>query len=142
VSLTREQILAARNREDRKPVKVSVPEWGGDVYLRVLTVADQVNLSEGVKPAETPIQVLLMCLVDEQGTRIFGDEDGDELAKEEFPVVLRLFGEAAKLNGLTSKELEAAMAAFGQARDEQPSSGSLSLSGDPSQNSKMSVVPN
>jgi hypothetical protein len=142
VSLTREQILAARNREDRRPIKVTVPEWGGDVYLRVLTVADQIDLAEGVKPAETPIQVLLLCLVDENGTRIFTDEDADELAKEEFPVVLRLFGEAAKLNGLTSNELEAAMAAFSQARDEQPSTGSHSLSGDPSPNSKMSAVPN
>jgi len=142
VSLTREQILAARHREDRKPVKVSVPEWGGDVYLRVMTVADQVALSEDVKPAEMPVQVLLHCLVDENGTRLLEEEDAEALAEEDFPLVLRLFGEAAKLNGLTSKELEAAMAGFEQARDEQLSTDSLSLSGEPSQNSKMSVVPN
>ena len=142
MSLTREQILAARHREDRKPVKVSVPEWGGDVYLRVMTVADQVALSEDVKPAEMPVQVLLHCLVDEDGTRLFEDADAEALAEEDFPLVLRLFGEAAKLNGLTSKELEAAMAGFEQARGERLSSDSLSLSGDPSPNSKMSVVPN
>jgi hypothetical protein len=141
VSLTREQILAARHREDRKPVKVSVPEWGGDVYLRVMTVADQVALSEDVKPAEMPVQVLLHCLVDENGTRLLEEEDAEALAEEDFPLVLRLFNEAAKLNGLTSKELEVAMASFEQARDEQLSTDSLSLSGGPSQNSKMSVVP-
>lgn len=140
MSLTREQILAARNREDRKPVKVTVPEWGGDVYLRVLTVADQVALSEDVKPADMPVQVLLHCIVDEAGTRLLNDEDAEELAKEDFPLVLRLFGEAAKLNGLTSKELEDAMAAFEPARDEQQSTGSPSLSGAPSENSKISLV--
>jgi hypothetical protein len=142
MSLTREQILAARHREDRKPVKVEVPEWGGDVYLRVMTVADQVALSEDVKPAEMPVQVLLHCLVDETGTRLLEEEDAEALAEEDFPLVLRLFGAAAKLNGLTSKELEEAMAGFEQARDEQLSTDSLSLSGGPSQNSKMSVVPN
>ena len=141
MSLTREQILAARHREDRKPVKVSVPEWGGDVYLRVMTVADQAALSEDVKPLDMPVQVLLHCLVDETGNRLFGEDDADALAQEDFPLVLRLFSEAAKLNGLTSKELEAAMATFEQARDEQPSSGLPSLSGEPSQNSKPSLLP-
>ena len=140
MSLNREQILNARNRADRRPVKVSVPEWGGDVYLRVLTVADQVALSEDVKPADMPVQVLLHCLVDEEGTRILQDDDAAELAKEDFPLVLRLFAEAAKLNGLTSRELEDAMEAFGPARDEEPSTDSLSLSGEPSPNSKISVV--
>lgn len=141
MSLTREQILAARNRDDRRPVRVSVPEWGGDVYLRVLTVADQVALSEDVKPAEMPVQVLLHCLVDESGTRILEDDDAADLAQEDFPLVLRLFAEAARLNGLTSKELEEAMEAFGPAPGEQPSTGSPSSWGAPSENSKISVVP-
>ena len=142
MSLTREQILAARNREDRKPVKVSVPEWGGDVYLRVMTVGDQAALSEDVKPVDMPVQVLLHCLVDENGARLFTEEDADALAEEDFPLILRLFNEAAKLNGLTSKELEEAVAAFGQARDEQQSTDLPSPSGGPSENSKTSLVLN
>lgn len=140
MSLTREQILAARNREDRKPVKLSVPEWGGDVYLRVLTVTDQIALTDGVEAQDMPVQVLLHCLVDEDGKRILQDEDAAELAQEDFPLVLRLFSEAAKLNGLTTKELEEAMASFRTAPDEQPSTESDSLWGDPSVNSKPSPV--
>jgi hypothetical protein len=116
MTLTREQILASRR--DRKPVLLEVPEWGGDVYVRVMSAADQAELSEGVKPAELPIRVILHCLVDEAGERILTDEDAEALAKEDFPVILRVFAFVAKLNGLSTKELEEAMANFVPAQDE------------------------
>jgi hypothetical protein len=72
---------------------------------------------------------------------VFTEDDRELLSSEEAPLIIRLFGEAAKLNGLSSKELEAAMAAFAQARDEQLSSELHSLSGAPSKNSKTSPVP-
>lgn len=136
----RDQIVAAQDRPERKPIRVDVPEWGFPVYLRRLTVADQVALAENVPAAEMPVQVLLHCLVDADGERALTDDDAALLSGEDFPVVLRLFSEAAKLNGLTTAELEEAMEAFGPARDEQPSTGSPSLSGAPSENSKPSPV--
>lgn len=139
MSLTREQILASRG--DRKPVRLEVPEWGGSVYIRHLTVADQVMMSEATKPADMPVAVLIACLVDENEQPIFEQADAAELAKESFAVVLRVFSEAARLNGLTTKELDEAMASFGPARAESPSTDSHSLSGDPSQNSETLTVP-
>jgi hypothetical protein len=116
VSLTREQILASRH--DRKPVPFDVPEWGGTIWLRVLSAADQLAISEGLEARNVPLRVLVTCIVDDEGNRIFADDDADELAKEDFPIIMRVFGQAAKLNGLSNVELEDALASFAQAPDE------------------------
>jgi hypothetical protein len=120
VTLTREQIL--RSRGDRKPVRLEVPEWGGEVYVRVLSAKDQANLAEDVKAAELPIRVILHCLVDEKGKRILTDDDFDALSEEDFPIIMKVFAFAAKLNGLSSRELEEAMENFGPTPDEFSSS--------------------
>jgi len=123
MTLTREQILASR--KDRKPAPLEVPEWGGEVYVRVLSAKDQAELSDGVKPAEMPIRVLLHCLVNESGQPILKEEDAEALAEEDFPVILRVFAFAAKLNGLSTKELEEAMENFGPSPNGPKSSESL-----------------
>lgn len=111
MTLSREQILASRR--DRQPVRLEVPEWGGDVYVRVLSAADQMALSDGTEAKDIPIRVILHCVVDETGERILADNDAAELAKEDFPVIMRVFGFVAKQNGLSTKELEEAMENFG-----------------------------
>jgi hypothetical protein len=122
MALTREQILASR--KDRKPVCLGVPEWGGEVYVRVLSAKDQGDLSEGVKPSEIPIRVLLHCLVDEGGKPILNEDDAEALAEEDFPVIMRVFSFVAKQNGLSTKELEEAMENFAPAPvDEYSSTG-------------------
>lgn len=113
MTLTREQILAAQT--ERRPTRLEVPEWGGEVYIRVLTFADQVALQDSIPAERMPIHVLMHTVVDENGQRIFGDEDAEQLMTFEFPVILRIFAEAAKLNGLSTAELEAAMASFAPA---------------------------
>jgi hypothetical protein len=111
MSLTREQILAARS--SRKPIRLHVEEWGGEVYIRVLSAADQASMSNGHPESEMPIRLLVKALVDEAGQPIFTDDDVPELSKEDFPVIFRVFAEVAKLNGLSTKELEEAMSSFG-----------------------------
>jgi hypothetical protein len=120
LGLTREQILAARR--DRKPQRFEVPEWGGDVFIRVLSAADQMDLAEGTEAKDTPIKVLIRSLVSENGEPLFTDEDFAELAKEDWPVIMRVFQESAHMNGLSTKELDEAMAGFAQAPDESSSS--------------------
>lgn len=120
MGLTREHILAAR--KDRKPHRYEVPEWGGDVFIRVLSAQDQMQLSEGADEKQMPVRVLLHTLVTEEGERLFTDEDFAELAGEDFPIILRVFSEAAKLNGLSTTELDEAMEGFVPAPDESSSS--------------------
>jgi hypothetical protein len=116
MALTREQILASK--QDRKPVACDVPEWGGTIYVRVLSARDQMALSEMTKPAEMPIRILLHTIVDDEGRRILQDEDFEALAEESFPIIMRVFAFAAKLNGFSNKELESAVESFSQALDE------------------------
>lgn len=120
MGLTRQQILAAR--KDRKPTRLEVPEWGGDVFIRVLSVEDQLQW-EDMPQREVVMRCLVIALVDEDGRRIFEDGDETELAREEFPVIMRVFSEVAKVNGLTSKELDDAMASFVAAPDESSGTG-------------------
>lgn len=120
MGLTREQILAAR--KDRKPHRFEVPEWGGDVFIRVLSGNDQMELSKDTAPEETPGRVLVHSLVSEEGELLFTEEDVHELMQEDWPVIMRVFSESAKLNGLSTKELDEAMAGFVQAPDESSSS--------------------
>ena len=117
--LTRAQILPSRR--DRKPHRFEVPEWGGDVFIRVLSAQDQMVLADAGEAKDTPIRVLLFSLVDEDGNRLFTDEDFTELIQEDWPVIMRVFQEAAHLNGLSTKELDEAMAGFQQAPDEHTS---------------------
>jgi len=119
MGLTREQILAARR--NRKPQRFEVPEWGGEVFIRVLSAEDQMALADGEDSKQVPVKVLCATLVDEDGTRLFTDDDAAELAREDFPVIMRVFSEAAKLNGLSTKELDEAMAGLQQAPDAQHS---------------------
>lgn len=111
MSLSREQIFAARAL--RKPEPLEVPEWGGTVFIKYLTVEEQLEISKHNQPAEMPVAVLLAALVDEDEKPIFGPEDFGELAKEAFTVILRVFAVAAKQNGLSNAELEEAMENFG-----------------------------
>ncbi len=122
MGLTREQILAARR--NRKPHRFEVPEWGGDVFIRVLSAEDQLALADNENPTEAPIRVLLCSLVSEDGERLFADEDFAELVQEDWPVIMRVFAEAAHLNGLSTKELDEAMEGFGNAPDAASTSGS------------------
>ncbi len=110
-----EQIL---HRDRGKPVLVDVPEWPIAVYARKLSAQDQIELSDGVDAKDLPFKIIMHCIIDENGERIFSDEDEVILRDEEFPVVMRVFAVVAKLNGLSTKELEDAMANFAPAQDE------------------------
>jgi len=81
------------------------------------------SLSDSSKPEEMPIKVLLHSIVDEHGGRILQDGDFEALAGEDFPIIMRVFASAAKLNGFSNRELEAAVESFSPAQDEYSSSG-------------------
>src|SRR5262249_31168557 len=99
-------------QRDRKPVPLEVEEWGDGVYMRVLTAAEQADLPEGTDPKDMPVRVILHCLVDAGGERIFADNDFEALEGFPFPEIMAVFAKVAKVNGLSSTELEEAVERF------------------------------
>lgn len=109
MALTADQILAA---DDLGLLKVNVKEWGGEVFIRVMTVGElDAYQKEWVGKRETGVdnfrtKFLARCLCDESGARLFSDEQIEQLAGKSAKVVGRLFDKAAAHNAITDKDVE------------------------------------
>lgn len=108
-ALTKDMILAA---DDCNLLKVSVPEWGGDVYIRVMTVGErdayenewQRKKESGVDDFRT--KFLVRCLVDEKGNRLFDNGDVQRLATKSARVMNRVWLAAMEHNNLSDTTIE------------------------------------
>lgn len=98
----RDRILSATTAF--KPVAVEVPEMGGTVYVRPLTLAASARFQAlmSKEPARGPVTLLIECLCDEAGNRLFKSED-EALLGEIPPSVAGVLGDviikASKLDG-------------------------------------------
>ncbi len=101
MQLSKEQILAA---EDLDTVIEPVPEWGGDVTLKMLSAKERINWEQEVFPngvVDTEkflTSLVARSLVDESGARMFSDDELDALGAKNPAVIARLREAAAKLN--------------------------------------------
>jgi hypothetical protein len=122
MALDRKSILAA---DDVRKEKIAVPEWGGDVFLRVLTGTDRDRFEESYadqKMKAFRIRFLLLALCDEDGERLFSDDEADILGKKSSVVINRLFEAGWKLNAFTQEAVDA----LGEDSEAAPSGGSTS----------------
>jgi hypothetical protein len=122
MALDRKSILAA---DDVRKEKVAVPEWKGDVYLRVLTGTDRDRFEESYadqKMKAFRIRFLLLALCDEDGERLFSDDEADILGKKSSVVINRLFEAGWKLNAFTQEAVDA----LGEDSETAQSGGSTS----------------
>jgi hypothetical protein len=113
--LTRDQILEAK---DLKTVKVKVPEWANgsadcEVIISMMTGTardawEQALLNENreVRKENHRSRLLVFCMVDEAGNRIFSDEDVEALGRKSAPALERCVQAARILNLLSEAELE------------------------------------
>lgn len=111
--LSKEEILAQKKL---KLELVSVPEWNGGVYLRVMTGAEfsSFEASNFRKDGDEYVinhegmmgRLLVRCLCDEEGKRLFSDDDGDEIEQLTGYIVDGLAEKARKLNRLDAVSLE------------------------------------
>jgi hypothetical protein len=141
MALSRDGILAAVDIETEK---VPVPEWHDDVIIRGLT-GEERDAYEGsrrqIRNFGTPQQeailvqdnmranLLVKCIVDEAGNRIFTDKDAGLLGMKNGKVLDRLFDIAARLSGLNDEEAEAIE---GNSEPPTEDGGSTSSSPEPS----------
>lgn len=109
MALTAEQILAA---DDMGLKKVAVPEWGGDLYIRVMSVGERDNYERlwmgkretGVENFRTEYLARVLC--DEKGDLLFSREQVAALAKKSGAVMGRLFDEAMAHNRMTEEDVQ------------------------------------
>lgn len=114
--LSVDEILAL---DDLPREKVSVPEWGGDVYIRTMR-GDERDEFEGIeaqfrktKGKGSPqamrgfrARLLVYTVCNEGGELLFKPEQAAALGGKSSAIVSRLFDVAAKLNGFTSEDVE------------------------------------
>lgn len=111
MSLTKDQIIGCRDIP--APEAVDVPEWGGQVHLRVLTGAErdafEARFAGSDKAAglrNVRAFLLVRCLCDEAGERLFEDGDAEALGAKSASVLGRLFETAMELNGIGAEAVE------------------------------------
>jgi hypothetical protein len=111
--LSREQILAAA---DLPREEVLIPEWGGTVWVRTLSAAERDAFEaasvqargkdRSVNLANLRARLAVLCLVDEQGQRLFTDTDAVALGQKSAKALAKVYDVAARLNGLSADDVE------------------------------------
>ena len=110
----RDQILAVQDREIRE---VAVPEWGLTVWVSAMSARArdlwEAEIIERRKAGGAGIydnmraSLLARCIVDEQGQRVFGENDVALLGEKSAAALDRLFSVASELNGLSETDRKA-----------------------------------
>jgi len=115
--LSKDAILAAN---DLQYEDVHVPEWGGTVRVRALTGAErdafeakmaearQKGMALGAALHNFRAKLVVRCIVDEQGKRLFSDDDAKALGTKSGAVLDRLFDVARRLSGMNEDAVEEA----------------------------------
>ena len=104
--------------EDQESKDILVPEWGGKTFRIMVMDGNardrfdaQYQAAQADPAKATGLRGVLVgsCLVDDEGKRLFSDNDIRKLAKKSSKVLTRLYMECIKLNLLDeeTKEVEA-----------------------------------
>ena len=104
------------NADDLPREKVTVPQWGGDVFVRTLTGTERDDFEQSClnskgKSKEMNLKnirarLCVLCLCEENGTRLFDARDVDDLGKKSASALDLIFAVAQKLNGLAGEDVE------------------------------------
>ena len=93
--------------DDRKTKKVPVPEWGGFVLIRQLSVQER-EAVERIYDEQKSFNALMAVyvagsLVDSNGALLYSPEEVDVLRQKSADVVNRIYDECTAFNGVDSK---------------------------------------
>ena len=107
MTITKEQVLATRPALK----EVEVPEWGGSVWIRPVTLGEQGKLANaGVKfekadPSArlkgTTVALIIWVVSDENGNPMFAESDIPALMNQPATIFLKLQDAILELSGLT-----------------------------------------
>jgi hypothetical protein len=98
---------------DRPAEPVDVPEWGGTVYVRVMSGTEKSDFENSIVVGEDKVdtrnmhaKLLVRCLADEKGERLFADDDTGALGNKSSLVLSRLFDDARRVNKMRKEDVE------------------------------------
>lgn len=110
MALSRDGILGA---SDIKTQEVDVPEWGGSVLIKGMTGAERDAFEGGNRDGSgnqnlrnLRARFLVRCIVNENGTRVFADQDAAALGKKSSSALNRLWEAANDINGTSEAAVE------------------------------------
>lgn len=111
--LSKDDIFGA---DDLTYEDVEVPEWGGTVRIRVMTGAERNRFEQSVitrRGKHTDLnldaireKLIALCVVDENGERIFDESDIPALGEKNAAALTRIFDACQRLNGLTEADVD------------------------------------
>ena len=107
MSLRDQLLTAARAKPVVEPF--DIPEWGAGPYcLRVMTGTDRHTLAQASDKGKHSFSVLLVVrtLCDQDGTRLFKDDEAGTIESFDSVVIDRVANAAAKLNRLLKAEVD------------------------------------
>lgn len=107
MTITKEQVLATRPALK----EMEVPEWGGSVWIRPVTLGEQGKLADAGHKFEkavpstrlkgTTVQLITWVVSDADGNPLFGETDIPALMNQPATVFLKLQDAILELSGLT-----------------------------------------
>lgn len=97
--LTREQIIAS---PAPALAELDVPEWGGKVALRAISLREALDFSAEDNPARRAVMIVRMSVCDAAGAPLFGEADDEWLAGRAAGEIQRIALAAMEHNGLTA----------------------------------------
>lgn len=113
ILLNREAIFAA---PDIQTEDVHIPQWGGTVRVKNLTASERDAFEEStttqrgnnleLNRKNFRAKLVALCVVDEDGKRIFDDKDIHKLGAKSAAAMDLLFAAASRLSGISKDDEE------------------------------------
>lgn len=104
------RILAA---PDLRTETVEVPEWGETVKVSEIGALERVRWARELDKDESPdkflpmVKLLALCLVDDDGSRLFTAEEAEALANKSEAALKRLLPVCLRVNGISDADVDA-----------------------------------
>lgn len=110
-TLTADQIL---NANDIELEKITIPEWGGDAYIRMMSGTERDTwevYAQGQMTTKGAVnmraKLASLCLADADGRRLFTDQKVSKLGEKSSAVLDRIYEKCIAVNKLSASDVEA-----------------------------------
>lgn len=105
-----ERILGA---QDLRRETVAVPEWGESLIVSEIGAIERVRWARELDKDDSEdktlsmVKLLAMCLIDDDGSRLFTEEQVEALANKSEAALKRLLPVCLKVNGISGADVDA-----------------------------------